>query len=211
MKTAKIISLLVIVASFFIAFYFYPILPDRLISHWGVNGEPDGYSSKVFGLFFLPILLLVMTSLFWLIPKMDPLKKNIETFRKYFDGFIIAIELFFLYVYCLTIAFNLGYKFDLLTWMMPAFAVLFYYIGVMIEKAKRNYFIGIRTPWTLASDKVWEKTHKLGGILFKLAAIPFLISIFCPNCGFIFLMGYLILISIWLCVYSYIEFKKEQK
>jgi uncharacterized membrane protein len=211
MKPASFVSLLVIIVSFVVAFYFYPILPNQIVSHWGANGEPNGYSGKAFGLFFLPILLLIMTGLFLLIPKIDPLKKNIETFRKYFDGFIIAIEIFLLYIYCLTIAFNLGYKFDLLTWMMPAFAVLFYYIGVLISKAKRNYFIGIRTPWTLASDKVWEKTHKLGGTLFKLGALPFLFSIFYPVCGFVVFITYIIAISIWLCVYSYIEFQKEPK
>ena len=209
MKPANIVSLLVIIVSFGIAFYFYPLLPEKMVSHWGTAGEPNGYTSKGFALFFMPILLLICTGLFMLIPKIDPLKKNVESFRQYFDGFIIVFELFFLYVYGLTIAFNFGYQFNMTALIMPAFAILFYYIGVMISKAKRNYFIGIRTPWTLASDKVWDKTHRLGGTLFKWGVLPFLISIFYPTYGFVILMVYLIGICVWLFLYSYLEFRKE--
>lgn len=209
-KITPIVSLLLILISFGMAFYFYPLLPDKIVSHWGPSGEADGYASKGFSLFFMPILLIIFTGMFMLIPKIDPLKKNVEAFRKYFDGFIIIFELFFLYIYGLTIAFNLGYQFNMLVLLMPAFAILFYYLGVMVGKAKRNYFIGIRTPWTLASDKVWDKTHRLGSILFKLAAVPFLISIFSPTYGFIIFIVYVIGISLGLCLYSYLEFRKEQ-
>lgn len=209
-KLANIVSLLVIIISFGLAWYFYPRLPDMIVSHWGITGEPDDYMGKGFGLFFVPVLIIIFTGLFYLIPKIDPLKKNIESFRKYFDWFIIIFELFFLYLYILTIVFNLGYKFNMLIWLMPAFVVLFYYVGVILGKAKRNYFVGIRTPWTLASDKVWDKTHKLGSILFKLATLPFLVAIFLPSIGFCIFIVYLIIIAIWLAIYSYLEFRKEQ-
>ncbi|MFA5086775.1 MAG: SdpI family protein [Candidatus Paceibacterota bacterium] len=211
MKLSNIISLLVIIISFGLALYFYPQLPDKIVSHWGVTGEPDDYMGKGFGLFFVPVLLTIITGFFWLIPKIDPLKKNIESFRQYFDWMIIIFELFFLYLYILTIVYNLGYQFNMLAWLMPAFAVLFYYLGVMIGKSKRNYFVGIRTPWTLANDKVWDKTHRLGGVLFKLAALPFLLSIFYPVWGFGIFITYLIVVSLWLVIYSYLEFRKESK
>jgi len=55
--------------------------------------------------------------------------------------------------------------------MVPALGILFYYCGILIENAKRNWFIGIRTPWTLSNEKVWERTHKIGGKLFKIAGL----------------------------------------
>ena len=210
-KSTKLISLIIILITFGIAFYYYPSLPDKIVSHWGISGEADGFMPKAFGIFFVPILMVIFTAVFWIIPKLDPLKKNIESFSKYFNGFILVFQLFFLYVYILTIVFNLGHTFNMLAFLMPAFAILFYYLGVMIGKAKRNYFIGIRTPWTLNSDQVWDKTHKLGSLLFKLSAIPFLVSIFWPIIGFSFFMCYIIGISLWLVVYSYFEFSKEQK
>jgi uncharacterized membrane protein len=210
-KFANLVSLLIIIVSFGIALYFYPRMGETMVSHWGITGEPDGYMSKGWALFFFPILMIVFTVMFYLIPKIDPLKANVESFRKYFDGFIIVFEMFFLYIYILTIVFNLGYEFSMLTWLMPAFAGLFYYMGVMIGQAKRNYFIGIRTPWTLANDKVWDKTHRLGGILYKFSALIFLLTIFFPATGFFLFLTYIIGSSLWLMIYSYLEFRKESR
>ncbi|MFA5009189.1 MAG: DUF1648 domain-containing protein [Candidatus Paceibacterota bacterium] len=210
-KSISIVSFLLIIASFVLAFCFYPLMPDQVVSHWGITGEPDGYMSKGFGLFFMPILMIIITILLLVLPKIDPLKENVKSFYQYFEGFILIFNLFFFYIYSLTIFFNLGYKFNMLSFLMPALAFLFYYMGIMIEKAKRNYFIGIRTPWTLADDTVWEKTHKMGGILFKLGALPFLLSIFFPVQGFILFFVYIIGISLWLVVYSCLEFQKEKK
>jgi uncharacterized membrane protein len=207
-KTSKLISFLIIIVSFGVACYFYPLLPDTMVSHWGAQGEADGYSSKAFGLFFMPILATFFTALLMLIPKLDPLKKNIEDFQDSFDWFIVAFNLFLFYLYALTIVFNLGYTFNMIVFLAPSFAFLFYYMGIMISKAKRNYFIGIRTPWTLASDKVWEKTHKLGGLLFKLSAVFLLLSIFNPGLGFLTFIVYILAISLWLVIYSYLEFRK---
>ena len=209
-KSTYLIFFLFILVSFGLAFYFYPLMPDQMVSHWSVNGQPDGHSSKLLGLFLMPVLMIIFTILFLIIPKLDPLKENIKSFYKYFEIFIFVFNLFLLYLYGLTIVFNLGYNFNMLSFLMPAFAALFYFIGIMMGKAKRNYFIGIRTPWTLASDRVWEKTHKMGEILFKLAALPFLISIFFPTLGFIIFLVYIIGISLWLVVYSCLEFQKEK-
>ena len=89
--------------------------------------------------------------------------------------------------------------------MMPALGILFYYCGVLIENAKRNWFIGIRTPWTLSSDSVWEKTHKIGGKLFKIAGIIALFGIFFPNYTFLFVLIPVVSVAIYTAAYSYFE------
>ncbi|MCZ7391855.1 MAG: SdpI family protein, partial [Candidatus Methanoperedens sp.] len=145
-----------------------------------------------------------------LIPRIDPLKSNIQQFRKYYDRFVVLIMVFLLYIYLLTIFWNSGYTFNMTAFLSPALAVLFYYAGVLIENAKRNWFIGIRTPWTLSSDKVWDKTHKIGGKLFKIAGVVTLLAIFFQNFAVFIIVVPVILISIFTFVYSYFEYQKEK-
>lgn len=207
----KTVALLLVALSFAVAIYVYPLMPAMMASHWDFSGQVNGYMPKFWGLFLLPVMSLFLFGLFLLIPKIDPLKANVAKFQTYFDGFILVFEIFFLYIYLLTIFWSLGYRFDMTAAMMPALAMLFYYLGIMIGKAERNFFIGIRTPWTLSSDSVWKKTHAKGGKLFKAAAVLTALGFFFPAYAFILMFVPIISISIYLTVYSYFEFKKEKE
>ena len=210
MKKTNIIIIIVILISFVIGIYFYSQFPDRIASHWNIKGEVDGYMSKCWGLFLMPIILLGLWLLFLLIPRIDSLKKNIEKFRKYFDVFIVLITLFLFYIYLLAIAWNTGMRFDMGRAMVPAMGILFYYIGVLLKHAKRNWFIGIRTPWTLSSDKVWEKTHEIAGKFFKIAGVIALLGIFFPQWVFLIVVAPVLLFVIYIFVYSYFLYQKEK-
>ena len=177
LRKSEIISLVIVIISLIIGIYFYPLMPEKVASHWNAKGEVDGYMSKFGGLFLMPVISLVLLLLFIIIPKIDPLKHNIEKFRKYFDGFIVLMMLFLFYLYILTILWNIGVRFNFVHLLVPIFSIFFYYCGILIQKAQRNWFIGIRTPWTLSNEQVWNKTHKIGGILFKIAGIISLIGI----------------------------------
>jgi len=91
------------------------------------------------------------------------------------------------YVYALSLLWNIGSRFDISRMLMPAIAVLWYVLGSVLQQSKRNWFMGIRTPWTLSNDVVWHKTHQLGGKLFKLSALIVLVSIFVPSTAWHFL------------------------
>ncbi|MBU2634467.1 MAG: DUF1648 domain-containing protein, partial [Nanoarchaeota archaeon] len=160
MKKTTILALIIIILSFLISIYFYPQLPDQMASHWNSKGEVDDYMSKFWGSFLMPIVSLGILLLFIFIPKIDPLKKNIQAFRKYYDMFIIIMILFLFYIHILTLLWSLNIKYNMTQMLIPAIAILFYYISILMKNSKRNWFIGIRTPWTLSNDKVWEKTHK---------------------------------------------------
>lgn len=95
--------------------------------------------------------------------------------------------------------------------LVPAFAALFYYCGVLTEQAKRNWFIGIRTPWTLSSERVWEKTHKICGKLFKIAGVIALVGILFQRSALFFILAPVILVAAHTIIYSYIEYLKEAK
>ncbi len=209
MKKNKIIILGIISLSFIIAIYIYPQMPEKMASHWNIQGEVDSYMSKFWSLFLMPIISIGLFFLFILIPKIDPLKENIKKFRKYFDGFIVLIMIFLFYVYLLTIFWNIGIRFNMTQFMMPALGILFYYCGILVENAKRNWFIGIRTPWTLSSEKVWNKTHKIGGKLFKATGIIALGGIFLPKYAVLFLTIPIISVAVYTIIYSYFEYQKE--
>ncbi|MDD5072096.1 MAG: SdpI family protein [Patescibacteria group bacterium] len=211
MKKSSIIILGIILLSFGAAVYFYPLMPERMASHWGFNGEVNGYISKFWGLFLMPLISCAMFLLFWAIPKLDPLKANIEKFRKYFDGFIISVVVFLFYIYLLTIFWNLGARFNIGQLMAPAIGALFYCSGFLMAKAKRNYFIGIRTPWTLSNDVVWDKTHKVGGKLFKTAGSLAVLGVFFPDQAFFLVMIPILAATIFSVVYSYVAYRQEIK
>ncbi len=211
MKKTNIIILLIILVSFALAFWFYPQMPDEMASHWNAQGQVDGYMSKCWGLFLMPLMSLGLFLLFLFIPKIDPLKRNIEKFRKYFDWFIVLIIAFLFYIYLLSISWNLGYKFDMGIMMIPAIAVLFYFIGIMLQHAKRNWFIGIRTPWTLSSDVVWKKTHQLGSKLFKISAIIALAGILFNEYAIWIAIIPILASVLYLLIYSYFAYQKVRK
>jgi len=211
MKKTTILALIIIFISFGIAFYFYPKMPSEMASHWNAQGEVDDYMSKFWSLFLMPFVSLGLLVLFLVIPKIDPLKKNIEKFRSYFDNFILLIILFLFYIYCLTVAWNLGYRFSMGKVMLPSLAILFYYAGILIENAKSNWFIGIRTPWTLSNKKVWEETHRMGGKLFKGAALIALLGFLFPEQAIWFVVIPIILASLSSICYSYFLYQKKQK
>ena len=207
-KKTNLIIISIIVLSFLSALYLYPQLPDRVASHWNAQGQIDGYMPKFWGVFLMPAITLAIFLLFLLIPIIDPLKKNIDKFRNYFNWLIILIVVFLLYVYSLTVFWNLGYRFNMTLLMTPAVGLLFFYIGVILKHAERNWFIGIRTPWTLSNDVVWKKTHQLGAKLFKVAGIIAILGIFFAENALWFAIIPAIASSLFLLVYSYFEHKK---
>ncbi len=157
-RTIKIAFLVIILITFMISIFLYPVVPNTMITHWGINDEPNGFSSKEFGLFFVPVLMIIFAIILYFVPLLDPMKKNIEKFRNDYNNLILLLLLFLLYVHILSILLNLGLNASISQLLSPAFAILLFYLGVIIGKMKRNYFIGIRTPWTLNSDDNWEKT-----------------------------------------------------
>jgi uncharacterized membrane protein len=177
-KTTTILSLALIALAVIAGATLYPQLPDQIASHWNASGDADRYSGKFWGIFLLPLITAGLFIIFWLIPKIDPLKKNIEAFRGYYNQFWLTMIIFMLYIYALQLSWNLGYRFNFGKAILPGMSLLFFVIGGLLSHAKRNWFVGIRTPWTLSNDQVWEKTHLLGGKLFKLAAISSLIGLF---------------------------------
>lgn len=207
----NVISAGIILLSFFIGIVSYSYMPDMMPMHWNAQGEIDGYMGKLWGLFMSPIISLGLFALFLVIPKLDPRRSNLESFKEYYQGIILVIVGFLFYVYILTILAAIGYKFNMVQAMSISFAVLFYYIGIVLKKTKSNFFVGIKTPWTLSDEKVWEKTHELGGKLFKISGIIAFFGVLFKEVAIFLMIIPIIVASIFIYIYSYLEYAKIHK
>jgi uncharacterized membrane protein len=208
LKISSWLSVIILVAFYVIAFIFYPQMPAQMVSHWNAQGEADGYTSKFLGLFLLPFIATALTALFLAIPKIDPLKVNIGKFRLYYDWFIVLFLLFFGYVYILSILWNKDVSFNFTQALLPAVGVLFVYIGILLQNARRNYMIGIRTPWTLANEDVWNRTHSLGGKLFIAAGVVSAFGAIWPKYALLFILAPVLTVALITVVYSYVIYKQ---
>jgi uncharacterized membrane protein len=212
-KTTSIIVLILIATAVIAGAVLWDQLPQQMPSHWNANDEVDGSMPKFWGVFLMPLIILGVFLLLTFIPNLDPLKANVAQFRETFNLFIVFIAAFMLYVHTLTLLWSLGYdRFQMSAALLPAIGLLFIFIGYMLRRARRNFFIGIRTPWTLSSDSVWDQTHQLGSVLFMLSgAFAILGSLFGGITAlwlmFVPLMGSIL----FLVIYSYVLYRSETK
>lgn len=195
--------------AFALGAFLYPALPDTVASHWNAAGEVNGYMEKFWGVFLLPSLMLGVFLLGMVLPLIDPLKKNIDAFRTYYDALWLVILLFLLYVHSLSLFWNIGYRFDFSLALVPAFAVFWMSLGVFLRHSRRNWFVGIRTPWTLSSDSVWEKTHIFAGRLFLMSGLLVSLGVVFPHYLFVFIFVPLMGTVLATVVYSYVAYRKE--
>lgn len=208
-RTAIVVTIILILLTWGSSALLAARMPSEMASHWNMSGQADGYTSRLSGLWFMPVLQLVLVGLLYFLPRLDPLKHNLASFETIYQIFVAGMTGFFMYVHQLTLAWNLGWKFDMSQMMMPGFALLFFLAGVLIKNARQNYFIGIRTPWTLASPLVWAETHRVGGIGFQVAAVLSLAGIFFPRLSMYFILVPVLLVALGSTIYSYIVFQKH--
>ena len=211
-RTTIIISLIAILAATVASAAIYPRLPEMAASHWNAAGQVDGYMPRFWAAFLMPLVSTGLLLLFLAIPVIDPLKANIAKFRTYYNGFIALIIVFMLFIHAITLAWNLGYdQFNIGNAIIPAVGLILIFAGVITMKAKRNFFIGIRTPWTLSDDTVWEETHKLGGKLFIAAGIITMLSVFLGERGIWIMLPAALLAGFAPVVYSYFLWRRLVK
>lgn len=203
-----VLRLALIALAFASGMVLYPRFPDQVASHWNLAGEADGTLPKFWGVFLLPFIMGGLFLFAYALPAIDPLKKNIVTFRKTYDALWTTLLLFLLYLHGLVLVWNLGYRFHFSVAMIPAFSALLLVIGILLRHTKRNWFMGFRTPWTLSSDRVWEKTHRLGGTLFAASGVFLLLGLPFPSLFLWFLFAPLLLSVLATLIYSYVEFRK---
>lgn len=203
--------LLIVWVMFLVWGYFYTLLPNEVPTHWGPNGLPDAYGSKLMNVVLFPVLTLFMVILFPILSKIDPKKENYEKFGKSWEIIQFAIIWFFAYIYFVILYLSLHANISISPFMLFGLWVLFMILGNYFGKIRQNYFIGIKLPWTLSNEEVWNKTHRVSGKLFVISGIIFLINSFLNLYPIWIFIISLLIIVVFPVVYAYISYKKIAK
>lgn len=213
MRKAFIASSVIVLVAIVAGIVAYQHIPGEVIaSHWDAAGNVNGHMSKFWGVFLMPLVMVGVLLLFWLIPRIDPLRENIASFRPYYEVFVVLLMGFFLYVHALTLLANLGGSFNLSLFVLPGIGALFFFIGLLMPRMKRNFFMGIRNPWTLSDDVVWRRSHVLGGRLFMASGVLAVIGTFLPARYVVWaLIGPVLVSAGVVTVYSYVLFSRREK
>ncbi len=206
-------SLFLIVLALVSSWYFYNNLPERIPVHWNFAGQVDGYGSGKIQSIVFPLLIVGMYILFLLIPYLDPKKERYEQFSKIYHIFKNLFLALIIIIYFIVGLNGLGYNLPVGLIIPVLIGILFIIIGNYMGKIKMNWFMGIRTPWTLSSEEVWNKTHRFGGKMFILAGLLMVAEIFLPTSWklpvFIIMITILLLGTIGYSYFAYLQEKKK--
>lgn len=172
----NLLSLALVVASFILTVALYNRLPESVPTHWNARGVADGFTPKPWGPFLLPLTMLGVFVLLFVLPRISPRGYRMERFQGVFEILQAAILAFLFLVTLLALLAGIGAPVPMDRAIHAATGLLFVVLGNFMGKLTKNFFVGIRTPWTLASDEVWLRTHRLGGKMFVLAGLGLLVS-----------------------------------
>ena len=208
----KWLPVVLIVGAFIASAVVYPRLPDSVPVHWGISGEPDRYGSRLEGAFLAPMIMLLIWGLMVVFPKVDPRRANISKFRESYDIIVLLTLLFMAGVHAVVLASALGATIDMNRVILLGVGVFFVVLGNLLPRARSNFFLGIRTPWTLSSDDVWTRSHRLAGYLFVSAGLVSMMSALIPQpWGLAAALAALLTAGIVPVIYSYLVWSREQK
>ena len=206
----KWIPLVLIVAAVIMSIVAYPQLPEQMPTHWSASGDVNGWSSRLWGAWLIPLIMALVWFMMRAIPHVDPRRANYPKFSGMYDWLVILILAFMLVMHAVVLMAAIGIPVRTDRVILPAVGAFIGIMGLMIPQAQPNWFVGIRTPWTLTSDLSWERTHKLGGKLFVALGLLMVVSTFiAPETAIWILVVAAVAITIFLFAYSYQAWKKD--
>jgi uncharacterized membrane protein len=188
----------------------YPRLPEQVPTHWNVNGQVDDWSSRLWGAWTTPLVMAAMLLAFRAFPLIDPRRENYPKFAGAYEGILISVVLFLLALHLSRLATMLGRPIAVMRLLPVGIGLLLVGIGALLPKAQANWFIGIRTPWTLSNDRVWERTHRVGGVVMIATGVLIAASaILAPIWTHRVMAGAIAAMAIILVGYSYFAWRQE--
>ena len=207
----KWIPLLIVAVAIIASAVVYPKLPATVPTHWDMLGRPNGWGSRLWGAWVIPIVMLLLWALMRVLPTIDPRGANYAKFGGAFEAIVISILLYMLGLHLIILRASLGYPVAMQRVLPIGVGILLVLIGNLLPRARPNWFIGIRTPWTLSSDRVWEKTHRVGGRAFVAGGLAIIIAaLVMPQWAHYVLVSVVVVCSLGAVLYSYIAWRREQ-
>jgi uncharacterized membrane protein len=213
MKSSRngIVSTVFVLLAVAVGLWLYPQLPPSVPTHWGLQGQVDGWSPRWLAVAIWPLLISLLAILAWLLPVISPRRFEIAPFAGIFNGLMLVLQAFALVVGVCAMLAGAGYRVPIPLVTTLAVGALFMVLGNYMGKLRRNFFIGIRTPWTLASAEVWQRTHRLGGWLFVLAGAAWIAMSPMPAARRVWpLLATAIAAAVIPCVYSYFVYRRVE-
>ncbi len=188
----------------------YTRLPQRIPSHWNLQGEVDGWMEKPLGALMQPLIATAMLGLLWLLPRIDPRRANVERFAEDRRLLINLMILFFAVVQVATLGQALGWPVEVDRVLTASVGLLFVGIGNYLPRIRSNWFIGIRTPWTMDNERVWRATHRVGGRAFVAAGMLLaLAALLGPRARPWAIGAAIVLAGVVPLVYSYVAYRRD--
>ena len=222
MKNKKLLILLGVLCLINFAghLFVYPSLPDTVPTHWGFDGQPDGWGSKS-SILFLAALPFLMLLLIGALPKLDPKGSNFQRFQPVYRIFLVLLTLFMCGVSWLTemTVFGLmpfGGESGVNLLIVGGLGLFFLIVGNYMPRIKQNYMFGCKTPWALNNEHNWNRTQRMGGIVFvvmgaALIVISLLATILGDAATMILLLATVFGGSAWIYLYSYLVYIGKMK
>lgn len=208
MKINKLL-VAVVLLTFVITLLAYPALPEQIPTHWNMNGEVDGYSPKWMSI-ILGGLPAFMYGLFWVMPKIDPKQTSFFKFSKAYERVRLILVLFMVLMQIITLIFALGIELPIDFIVKIGISILFIVMGNYLGQVKPNYTFGIRTPWTLASDDVWIKTHRMSSYLMVISGFLMLLCAFLSGTlGMMLYFACIFIPTLFSIGYSYYLYQRQ--
>jgi uncharacterized membrane protein len=206
----KKINLLIISLMTLISAVALPILPAQIPMHWNLVGEIDNWMPKQQAVWFFPIIAGVMWLMFQFLPKFDPKREKYALFQPEWNMIQTGLISFFAYLQLITFYISLNPSKEMMPLMFIGLGALFILLGNYLSKIRQNYFIGVRLPWTLASEENWNKTHRYASWCFVIAGILTLIEAYAIWYAPVVIFGSIMLAAFLPMIYSFLLFKKQE-
>ncbi|HUQ80377.1 MAG TPA: DUF1648 domain-containing protein [Gemmatimonadaceae bacterium] len=186
-------------------------LPDQVPVHWGMSGEPNRYGSRFEAAFLMPVLMTGLLLIMQWYPSRDPRAANIEKFRGAYDTVVFATIALLAGIHVIALGSALGWRIDMVTAVLTGVGVLFIVLGNLLPRVRSNFIFGIRTPWTLSSEDVWTRSHRVGGYAMVAAGLMTIAGAFLGRgVGLGLALGSMVLGSVVPVVYSYVLWSRQR-
>lgn len=214
-KTALSMTVAVVIAMLALSLVAWLRLPSdaRIPTHWNIEGTADGFADKLTGLLQIPFITVGVVGLVALLTRLDPRRKNVLQSQPFLNAAIGALLLMMLTVHGMVVLAAMGVQLPVNRVILPMAGILFMVTGNYMGKVRSNFFMGIRTPWTLSSELSWNKTNRLGGRLFVASGFAALIlGLFAaPAVALVFMLAS-VGVAVLVCVlYSYWVWRQDTK
>lgn len=200
-KKTLIITSIVTILPVLIGIICWNRLPEVMATHFGFNNEANGFSSKAFAVFGLPMILLAVLWVGAFVTAHDPKRQNISP--KMFSLMLWIAPVISLVAAATIYPVNLGYELDIAFFSELLVGLMFIIIGNYLPKARQNYTIGIKIPWTLANEENWNRTHRLAGYLWMICGILMILISLTRFVPAEWLVGIFLIMVLVPCIYSF--------